>query len=137
MLARSGWGMSMSKPAACCLALLLAPALAAAQPADPLVRWGTIATLAPLCGVRDQAWSFDLRRAELQRATRSRRPDDQSLGDAPGSSGAQAALSYAESEALEDFAANPPATCRPLASDPALREADAIVRAFRAQFPGT
>jgi hypothetical protein len=101
---------------------------------DELLRWGTLATLAPLCGVRDEAWAFDLRRAELQSATGSKRFDDPALKSAPGSNEAVAALSYAEAEALEDFAeTSPERTCLPLANSPDLGEGDEIVRAFRAQ----
>lgn len=108
---------------------------------DELLRWGTLATLAPLCGVRDETWAFDVRRAELQSATGSKRFDDPALKSAPGSNEAAAALSYAEAEALEDFAeASPERTCVPLANSPDLGRADEIVRAFRAQRgakPGT
>lgn len=101
---------------------------------DELLRLGTLATLAPLCGVRDEAWAFDLRRAELQNATRSRRFDDEALYAAPGSNEATAALSFAETEALEEFADSPPErSCAPLPGTPDLKRADEIVRAFRAQ----
>ena len=79
-----------------------------------LLRWGTLAARAPLCGARDEAWAFDLRRAELQAATRSRRFDDEALRAAPGSNEATAALSFAEAEALEDFADSPAAGPRSL-----------------------
>ena len=53
---------------------------------------------------------------------------------APGSDLAQAALGYAEMEALEQFAAaEPAATCRPLTEHPDLDRADSLVRAFRAR----
>lgn len=75
-----------------------------------------------------------LRRIELQSATRNKRFDDPALKSAPGSDAATAALSYAEAEALEDFAeAAPERTCVPLANSPDLRRGDEIVRAFRAQ----
>ncbi len=81
-----------------------------------------------------EAWSFDLRRAGLQDATRSVRTDDRSLRTARGSGRAQAALSGAETDALEDFAGRPPErTCAPLAADPALQQADNLVGAFRLQ----
>jgi hypothetical protein len=106
----------------------------AQAPTDELLRWGTLATLAPLCGVRDETWAFDLRRAELQSAIGSKRFDDPALKSAPGSDAAMAALSYAEAEALEDFAeTSPERTCVPLANSPDLGRGDEIVRAFRAQ----
>lgn len=115
--------------------LIFGSACAHAQESQgELLRWGTMATLAPLCGARDEKWAFDLRRAELQSATRSRRFDDEALRAAPGSNEASAALSFAEAEALEEFAESPPErTCKPLALDPDLKQADEIVRAFRAQ----
>lgn len=117
------------------LVLALWAAGAHAQPTqDELLRLGTLATLAPLCGVRDEAWAFDLRRAEVQDATRSRRFDDEALHAAPGSDQATAALSFAEAEALEEFADSPAErTCAPLPGTPDLKRADEIVRAFRAQ----
>lgn len=117
------------------IAMWLAAAPGWAQPArDELVRMGGVATLGPLCGIRDEAWSFDLRRAEVQLATRSERFDDEALQAAPGSKEATVALTYAEMEALEDFAEGPPAhTCGPLAENPDLARADEIVRAFRLQ----
>lgn len=106
----------------------------AQAPASELLRWGTLATLAPLCGVRDETWAFDLRRAELQSATGSKRFDDPALRSAPGSNEAVAALSYAEAEALEDFAeSSPERTCLPLANGPDLGRGDEIVRRFRTQ----
>ncbi len=96
------------------------------------VRLGTTATLAPLCGLREEGWAFDLRRAAILRATRTDRPDDEALRAAPGSASVQGVLGYAEVEALEDFAGSPPAsTCGPLASSPELRDADAAVQEFR------
>ena len=117
------------------LAIALAGAPAWAQPeGDELVRMGRLATLGPLCEMRDEAWAFDLRRAELQRSTDSKRFDDEALQAAPGSKEASVALSYAEMEALEDFAETPPShTCGHLARDPELGHADEVVRAFRAQ----
>ena len=100
---------------------------------DDAVRLGTTATLAPLCGLREEAWAFDLRRAAILRATRTGRPDDEALRAAPGSALVQGALGYAETEALEDFAGKAPAAaCGPLASSPELRDADAAVQEFRA-----
>ena len=88
---------------------------------DDAVRLGTLATLAPLCGMRDDAWSFDLRRAALMDATRAPQADDETLRRAPGRDLAMAALSHAEAEALEAFAETPASnTCSPLADDPEL-----------------
>lgn len=99
------------------------------------VQLGALAALAPLCGLRDEAWAADLRRAAIQSATR--RPqahDDQALKAAPGSNLAIGALSFAEAEALENFAeAEAARTCEPLAHNPGLRRADAMVRDFRLQ----
>ena len=102
--------------------------------ADDLQRFGRIATLAPLCSERDEDWSFDLRRAELQTATGSARFDDEALKAAPGSRQAIAALSAAEHTAIEEFAENSPArSCEAVRAEPDLRRADEIVRAFRAR----
>lgn len=99
---------------------------------DDAVRLGTTATLAPLCGLREEVWAFDLRRAAILRATRTDRPDDEALRAAPGSTLVQGALGYAEAEALENFAEKAPAsTCGPMASSPELRDADAAVQDFR------
>lgn len=105
-----------------------------AAQADDLERFGRLATLAPLCSVRDEAWSFDLRRAELQTATGSARFDDDALRTAPGSQRAVAALSSAEHEAIEEFAeASPARSCDAVRADADLQRGDEIVRAFRAQ----
>ena len=102
--------------------------------ADDLLRFGRIATLAALCGIRDEAWSFDLRRAELQSATGSERFDDEALKRAPGSDRAAASLSSAEHEAIEEFAEKSPArTCAGMRAEGDLAPADDIVRTFRAQ----
>jgi hypothetical protein len=94
--------------------------------------FGAVATLAPLCGLRDEAWSFDLRRAAMQAATGSAATDDAELARAPGNGSVAAALGYADMEALEDFAADTPAvTCASLRNNPALGRADAAVAAFR------
>ena len=118
--------------------LFLSAAAAAQTPSqadtDTLVQLGRLATLGSICSLRDESWAFDLRRAAIQSATRSQRFDDPALRAAPGSAEAQAALGYAEAESLEDFADTPPEqTCGPLASSPDLKQADDIVRAFRAQ----
>ena len=99
---------------------------------DDAVRLGNVATLAPLCGVYDEAWSFDLRRAAVMDATRALQPDDETLRRVPGRALAVAALSYAEAEALEAFAETlAPNTCGLLAHDPEMARADRIVQAFR------
>jgi hypothetical protein len=112
-----------------------APGPTAAQLADT-IDLGTVATLAPLCGLRDDGWAADLRRAAIQSATHTQAHDDPGLSAAPGSNLAIGALSSAEHEALETFAEAPaPDTCEPLAHDPALDRADKIVRSFRGQTP--
>ncbi len=122
--------------AAACLACWPSWSQAASGPSqaalEDAVRLGTVATLAPLCGMRDEAWSFDLRRAAVMDATRAPQPDDETLKRVPGQDLATAALSHAEAEALEAFAeTTAPNTCRPLAHDPELARADGIVHAFR------
>jgi hypothetical protein len=85
--------------------------------------FGAVATLAPLCGLRDENWSADLRRAATQTATDTAR--------------AAAALGYGDMEALEDFAADKPdATCSALRTNPALGKADAAVDTFRRRRDG-
>ncbi len=109
---------------------------------EDAVRLGTVATLAPLCGMRDEAWSFDLRRATLMDVTHAPQADDETLRGVPGRDLAVAAMSHAEAEALEAFAETPTSnTCGSLADDPELGRADRIVQAFRllkaAVRPGT
>ena len=121
---------------------LLAPAAHAAGPSQSQladsVELGGLAALAPMCGLRDEAWSADLRRSTIQGATATTAHDDRSLEAAPGSNLVVGALSYAETEALEDFAESPPdVTCGPLAKSPVLPRADEMVRQFRAQSPGS
>jgi hypothetical protein len=80
--------------------------------------FAAVATLAPLCGLRDEAWSADLRQAAMQGGAQSKQ--------------VEAALGYGEMEALEDLAADKPeATCAALRQNPALRRGDAAVEAFR------
>jgi hypothetical protein len=94
--------------------------------------FGAVATLAPLCGLRDEAWSSDLRRAAMQAATGSVATDDMELSQAAGAHQAAAALGYGDMEALEEFAADTPAvSCASLRENPALGRADAAVDAFR------
>ena len=114
---------------------------AGAQPSPPgladATTFGAVATLAPLCGLRDEAWSADLRRAATQTATGSNATDDAGLSRAPGSGQAAAALGYGDMEALEDFAADTPdVTCASLRDNPALGRADSAVKAFRRRRDG-
>ena len=105
---------------------------------DDAVKLGEVATLAPLCGLREEAWSFDLRRATILDATRAPTPDDPALAAAPGSDLVTGALSFAEAEALESFAEAPPAaTCGKLAGSMDLHRADAMVAGFRAHKTGS
>jgi len=97
------------------------------------VRLGGVAALAPICGLRDDNWAADLRRAAIQFATRSNAHDDPDLKRAPGSNLAIGTLSFAEAEALERFAqGSAAATCEPLAISPDLDRADRMVLQFRA-----
>jgi hypothetical protein len=115
------------------MSLLAAGGVRAEEPglADA-VHLGGLATLAPLCGLRDDAWAADLRRSLLQGATGTGRTDDSGLLAAPGRGQADAALGFADIESLEDFAEQAPAeACRKVASDPDLRRADAAVLGFR------
>ena len=117
-----------------CLAVpVLAQTPGPAQAAvDEAVRLGTVATLAPLCGLRAERWAFDLRRAAILDGTQGTQPNDAALRNASGSQNIVSALSYAEAEALEDFAQAPPSeTCEPLKANPDLARADAIVQAFQ------
>jgi hypothetical protein len=99
--------------------------------------FGAVATLAPLCGFRDDVWSADLRRAAKQTATGSAATDDAALSRAPGGDQASAALGYGDMEALEDFAADTPeVTCAALRNNPALERADKAVDAFRRRRDG-
>jgi hypothetical protein len=123
-------------PAMACVMCWPAFAQAQAGPSEvalaDAVRLGTVATLAPLCGMRDEAWSFDLRRATVMDATNAPQPDDDLLRQIPGGDLAVAALSHAEAEALEAFAETSATnTCAPLAHDPDLARADRVVQAFR------
>ena len=131
--------------AALAITLALAPACLAptclAQPASgpsepqlaDAAELGRLATLAPLCGLRDDHWRADLRRAAMQSATGTAAHDDKALRTVPGSQLALNALSYGEDETLENFAAGPDGQCERLASDPGLPRADAMVAAFRKQ----
>ena len=113
-------------------ALAQTPAGPSQAALDQAVRLGTVAALAPLCSLRAEHWAFDLRRATILDATGSAQPTDSALHDAPGSQVVAGALSYAETEALESFAAaSPLETCEPLKIDPDLARADKMVQAFR------
>ena len=115
---------------------------AGAQPSEAqladTVQIGTVAALAAVCGLRDESWAADLRRAAIQSATGSHAHDDSGLHGAPGSALAIGALSFADAEALESFAEAPPAeTCGPLAHSKGLEQADGLVRLFREQAPAS
>jgi len=99
--------------------------------------FGAVATLAPLCALRDEAWSSDLRQAAMQTATASTTTDDASPTSAPGANQITAALGYGDMEALEDFAADSPGTtCAALRKNPALGRADTAVERFRRRRDG-
>jgi hypothetical protein len=105
---------------------------AADQRVADAATFGAVATLAPLCALRNEAWAADLRRAAQQAETGSAATDDRGLSAAPGNGRAIAALGYGDMEALEDFAADTPAaTCAALRTNPALGRADAAVETFR------
>jgi hypothetical protein len=120
----------------CQISLLLLLVGGVARAEEPgladAVHLGGLATLAPLCGLRDDAWAADLRRSLLQGATGTNRTDDPGLNAAPGRGQADAALGFADVESLEAFAEqSPEAACRKVAADPDLRRADAAVLGFR------
>jgi hypothetical protein len=99
--------------------------------------FGAVATLAPLCGLRDEAWSADLRRAAMQDVTGTQATDDDGLNAAPGNGQAVAALGYGDMEALEDFTTNTPAaTCKALRENSHLTRSDAMVARFRQRRDG-
>ncbi len=98
------------------------------------VRLGEVATLAPICGLRNQRWAADLRRSAIQSATGSHAQGDRDLAAAPGSNLVVGALSFAEAEALESFAEAPAkVACGQLRNDPDLGLADERVERFRKQ----
>ena len=128
----------MKQLGAVLLGLAVGVGSAGAAQLDGAVQMGTVASLASVCGLRDEAWVADLRRATIQSATSSHAHDDASLHQAPGSDQASGALGYADHEALESFAeAAPEATCGPLAHSNDLTQADRLVRAFREQAPAS
>jgi hypothetical protein len=99
---------------------------------DLTVRRGGLATLAPLCGMRDARWAQDLRKAAIQDATHAPEPDEPSLKGAAESDAAVSALGFADTEALEDFAAqSPKVACANLARDRGLADADLRVEKYR------
>ena len=99
---------------------------------DEAVRLGSVAALAPICALRTENWAFDLRRAAILEATRATRSDDPSLHNAAGSRLVVGALSFAEAEALESFAAAAPAkTCESLRVVPELVRADGLAKALQ------
>lgn len=128
-----------------CLVLVAAvfavPAMAATGPSQEqlahAVELGGVAALAPLCGLRDDGWSSDLRRSTIQDGTGTAAHDDSALKAAPGSNLVIGALSYAETEATEDFAETPSATCSAVASSAVLSRADEMVRRFRLGTPAS
>ena len=90
---------------------MLAAFQAQAQPRsaalDETVTMGTLATLAPLCVMRDDSWAEDLRRATIAEVTGVKGKDDASLHDAPGANVVISVLGDAEHEALEVFTEEP------------------------------
>ena len=82
--------------------------------------FGAVAAQSSLCGLRDESWVEDLRRA-----TQDLPADQDHLS---------AAMGYGDMEATEDFATDSPeVVCRALSANPALARADRMVAAFRAR----
>ena len=132
--------MNRTQAAMMMLAASLCAGPAWAQPSETqlaeTVQIGTVAALAGVCGLRDESWAADLRRAAIQAATGALAHDDPALHAAPGSSLAIGALSFADAEALESFAEAPAEeTCGPLSHSKELDQADGMVRLFREQAP--
>ena len=128
----------MKQLGAALLGLAMSAGTASAAPLDGAVQMGTVASLASVCGLRDESWVADLRRATIQSATGTHAHDDAGLHQAQGSDQAVGALGYADHEALESFAEAPPQeTCGPLAHSKDLDQADRLVRAFREQAPAS
>lgn len=110
----------------------IAHAQQAGQSVADAATFGAVAALAPLCGLHDETWSADLRRAARQRASGLPETDDAALVAQPNSGQLGAALGYGEMEALEDLATDTPdVTCKALSANPALSKAEEAVRAFR------
>ena len=104
--------------------VLLWASTVCAQPVPQAVAdaatFGAVAAQSSLCGLRDEAWAEDLRKATQQLPA-----DREHL---------VAALGYGDMEANEDFAADKPeVVCPALQANPALARADALVAAYRAQ----
>ena len=99
-------------------------------------RFGAVATLATLCGLRDDAWAGDLRQAMVQSATGADAHDEAGLRAAPGQELAVTALGYADIEATENLADNPKKICDALKANPDLGRADERVRAWRLRKQG-
>jgi hypothetical protein len=120
----------------CTLAASGARAQPSAAALNETVTMGTLATLAPLCVMRDDSWAEDLRRATIAEATGAtgvQGKDDTSLHDAPGANVIISVLGDAEHEALEVFTEEPGGkTCADVAHSPDLARADRMVGAFRA-----
>jgi hypothetical protein len=93
-----------------------------------IARFGGLAAVAPLCGLRDDGWAVDLRHAAVESATGSAETATPTVE----ANRAAAALGYGDMERLEDFAERAPAaSCERLRTDPDLARADALVGAFR------
>ena len=100
-------------------------------------RFGAVATLATLCGLRDDAWAGDLRQAMVQSATGADAHNEAELRAAPGQQLAVTALGFADIEATESFAeGSPDKTCEALKANPDLGRADERVRAWRLRKQG-
>jgi len=100
-------------------------------------RFGAVATLAPLCGLRDDAWAGDLRQAMIQSSTGADAHDEAGLRAAPGQELAVTALGFADIEATESFAEeSPDKTCDALKANPDLGRADERVRTWRLRKQG-
>ncbi len=97
---------------------------------DEASKFGGLAAVTPLCGLRDGAWAADLWQASIRAlgpADDASSADRQRRADMAG-----AVLSHAEDEALESFAdAAPEVTCGPLGQNPDLKRADDMVAAYR------
>ena len=100
-------------------------------------RFGEVATLSTLCGLRDDAWAADLRQAMVQSATGADAHDEAGLRAVQGQQLAVTALGYADIEATENFAEDSPEkTCDALRANPDLGRADDRVRAWRLRKQG-
>ena len=103
---------------------------------DTLNRLARVMALAPVCSLRPEDWTADLWRGAMQQASGTTARDDTGLRAATGGNIADSAIGSEQLEALEDFAEAPPEkTCGPLADSADLKEADRVVRAWRARQP--